>query len=84
MHRDGGSIVQVDMRTAQPVRDFDGKMVTHDALVQRWRVSVAPTLLFIGPGGKEAADRMEGAYQPDFYGPYLQDRLDKARAVLRR
>jgi hypothetical protein len=84
MHREGGAIVQVDMRSAQPVRDFDGKMTSHDALVQRWRVSVAPTLLFIGPGGKEVAERMEGAYQPDFYGPYLEDRLNKARSVLRR
>jgi hypothetical protein len=84
MNRQGWGIVQVDMRSTQVVRDFDGKMLTHDALVQRWRVSVAPTLLFIGPGGKEVAERMEGAYQPDFYGPYLEDRLDKARTVIRR
>lgn len=84
MHREGGAIVQVDMRSAQTVRDFDGRMVTHDALVQRWRVSIAPTLLFLGPGGRELAERMEGAYQPDFYGPYLQDRLEKASALLAR
>ncbi len=84
MHRQGWEIVQVDMRSPQAVRDFDGKMLTHDALVQRWRVSVAPTLLFIGPGGKEVAERMEGAYQPDFYGPYLEDRLDKARTAIHR
>ena len=84
MHRAGGVIVQVDMRSPQPVRDFDGQMTTHDALVQRWRVPVAPTLLFFGPGGREVAERMEGAYQPDFYGPYLEDRLDKGSAALRR
>ena len=84
MHREGGAIVQVDMRSAQAVRDFDGQMRTHDALVQRWRVSITPTLLFFGPGGREVAERMEGAYQPDFYGPYLDDRLDKARAAIRR
>ena len=84
MHREGGAIVQVDMRSAQAVRDFDGQMTTHDALVQRWRVPIAPTLLFIGPGGREVAERMEGAYQPDFYGPYLEDRLDKGRLAIRR
>lgn len=84
MHREGGAIVQVDMRSAQAVRDFDGKMTTHDELVRRWRISIAPTLLFFGPGGREVAERMEGAYQPDFYGPYLDDRLEKARAVIRR
>lgn len=84
MHRDGGVIVQVDMRSAQAVRDFDGQMTTHDALVQRWRVPIAPTLLFLGPGGREVAERMQGAYQPDFYGPYLDERLEKARLAIRR
>jgi len=83
MLRDGFPIVQVDMRSAQSVRDLEGRMTTHDALVQRWRVSIAPTLLFIGPGGREVAERMEGAYQPDFYGPYLEDRLEKARLSIR-
>ena len=84
MLREGGAIVQVDMRSSQPVRDFAGQMTTHDALVQRWRIPIAPTLLFFGPGGREVADRMEGAYQPDFYGPYLEDRLEKSRTVIRR
>lgn len=84
MQREGQVIVQVDMRSAQPVRDFDGRMSTHDALVQRWRIPIAPTLLFFGPGGREVAERMEGAYQPDFYGPYLEERLDKARLAIRR
>jgi len=84
MHREGGAIVQVDMRSTQPVRDFDGQMTTHEALVQRWRVTIAPTLLFFGTAGREVAERMEGAYQPDFYGPYLDDRLAKARVAVRR
>jgi len=28
------------------------------------------------------ADRMEGAYQPDFYGPYLEDRMVQGRKAL--
>ena len=84
MQRAGAVVVQVDMRSAQAVRDFDGQMTTHDALVQRWRISIAPTLLFLGPAGKELAERMEGAYQPDFYGPYLADRLEKALHALGR
>ena len=84
MQREGLAIVQVDMRSAQTLRDFDGQPSTHDALVQRWRVTIAPTLLFFGPGGRELAERMEGAYQPDFYGPYLEQRLEKSRQALRR
>jgi thioredoxin-related protein len=78
----GTVIVQVDMRKNQPVLDFAGKLTTHDELTRRWKVSVTPTLLFFGPGGKEVADRMEGAYQPDFYGPYLEDRMAQGLKAL--
>lgn len=83
MHREGLPIVQVDMRSPQQVRDFEGRLTTHDELARRWRVSITPTLLFFGAQGREVAERMEGAYQPDFYGPYLEDRLARSRAVLR-
>jgi hypothetical protein len=83
MAREGFPLVQVDMRSTQAVRDFDGHMSTHDELARRWKVSITPTVLFFGAGGKEVAERMEGAYQPDFYGPYLEERLAKARSRLR-
>ena len=38
--------------------------------------------LATGLSGKEVAERMEGAYQPDFYGPYLEDRMVQGRKVL--
>ena len=82
MHREGTAIVQVDLRNNQPVLDFAGKLTTHDELTRRWRVSITPTLLFFGPGGKEVAERMEGAYLPDFYGPYLEERMAQGRKAL--
>ncbi len=82
MHKAGAAIVQVDMRNNQPVLDFAGKLTTHDQLTRQWKVSITPTLLFFGPGGKEVAERMEGAYLPDFYGPYLEDRLAQGRKAL--
>ena len=54
----------------------------HEEVVRRWRVQLAPTVLFFGPGGREVAERMEGTYQPDFYGAYLEDRLKQARQRL--
>ncbi len=83
MAREGFPLVQVDMRSAQAVRDFAGRVTTHDELARRWKISVTPTLLFFGAGGQEVAERMEGAYQPDFYGPYLDERLARARSRLR-
>lgn len=82
MQRGGQPIVQVDLRSDAAVRDFAGRMTTHDALARQWNVTITPTLLFFGPGGREVAERMEGAYQPDFYGPYLEDRLEQSRKRL--
>jgi thioredoxin-related protein len=78
----GSTIVQVDMRSNQPVLDFAGKLSTHDQLTRQWKVSITPTLLFFGSGGKEVAERMEGAYLPDFYGPYLEERMAQGRKAL--
>ena len=82
LHRAGTVIVQVDMRSSQAVLDFNGKLTTHDQLTRAWKIAVAPTLLFLGVGGKEVAERMEGAYLPDFYGPYLDERLVTGRKTL--
>ncbi|MDI9332070.1 MAG: hypothetical protein QM527_12340 [Alphaproteobacteria bacterium] len=82
MWREGLPIVQVDFRSEQQVIDFEGKKTTHDALIQGWRVTLAPTLLFFGPAGREVAPRMEGSYLADFYRGYLEQRLEQARARL--
>lgn len=57
--------------------------MTHDQLVRAWRVNVAPTALFFGPGGKEVAERLKGGYIEDFDGAYLEQRLQQARAELK-
>jgi len=83
MQKQGFPIVQVDMKSDLPVKGFKGQLQTHDQLVKQWRVSVAPTLIFLGPQGQELVDRMEGGYLPDFYGAYLEERIAKARKILR-
>ena len=82
LSREGWTIVQVDFRSDRPLIDFQGQKTTHQAIIQRWRVTLAPTLMFFGPGGTELAERMEGAYLPDFYRGYLEQRWEQARAKL--
>jgi hypothetical protein len=64
------------------VRDFDGATRTHDALIKAWNVSVAPTVLFFGRHGREVAERLTGG-DSDFYGAYLEARLQHARTAVR-
>ncbi len=82
MHaQEGLPVVQVDMRSTAPSRTPVGAATTHDALVRTWGVKVAPTLLFLGPGGAEVAERLVGG-ATDFYAASLDKRLAQARQAL--
>lgn len=79
----GLPVVQIDMRSRRALKDVDGHPIVHDEFVRARRVTVAPTLLFLGPKGEELAERLVGGSIPDFYGAYLDQRLQQARAQLR-
>lgn len=81
--QEGVPVVQIDMRTSTSVRDFNRAVVTHDDLSRVWAIKVAPTVLFFGAGGKEVAERLVGGYIADFYGAYLDQRMQTARAAIR-
>ncbi len=79
--QDGLPVVQVDMLSPAGTRGLQGEATTHDALVRGWGVKIAPTVLFLGPGGQEVAERLVGG-SPDFYAAYLDNRLAEARKAL--
>ena len=84
LHAEGRlDIVQIDMRTAYLLKDFQGQSLTHDQMTRRWAIKVAPTVLFFGRGGVEVAERLVGGMLPDFYGAYLDQRLESARKAVR-
>ena len=80
----GLPVVQVDMRSQRSVRNFNGSTTTHEALITAWRIELAPTVLFLGRQGDEVALRLVGGYIPDFYGAYLDERLEAGRRVVKR
>jgi thioredoxin-related protein len=80
--RQGLPVVQVDMRSKQLIKNFQGVMQTHDEWIRSMNVKVAPTVLFFGRGGVELVERMAGGYIPDFYGAYLDERLHQAKVLL--
>jgi len=75
----GLPVVQVDMHSKQAVKTFRGLAATHESLIGEWGVKVAPTVLFFGPTGVELAERLVGGSLSDFYGAYLDGRIDQAR-----
>jgi hypothetical protein len=79
----GLPVVQVDMHGKRTLRDFEGAASTHEQMIRRWGIKLAPTVLFFGRDGLEVAPRLVGSYLADFYGAYLDERLAQARAALR-
>jgi thioredoxin-related protein len=80
--RHGLAVVQVDMRSKQMLKNFQGGLQSHDDWIRAQNVRVAPTVLFFGRAGVEIVERMAGGYIPDFYGAYLDERLRQAKTLL--
>lgn len=74
----GQPVVEIDMQDQGGIIGFDGAATTSARIAESLRVRVAPTVLFFGRGGREVAPRLRGVSSVDFYGAYLQERLDVA------
>jgi thioredoxin-related protein len=74
-------VLQVEMRSRADLLGPRGEATRGADLARQWKVTMAPTVLFLGPGGAELAPRLRG-YSEDFYGGYLDDALAAARQRL--
>lgn len=70
---------EIDMTADTPIRDADGTMTTARRWAQARNISVAPTVLFLDRNGRNLAKPLRGM-QADFYGAYLEQAIDEARA----
>ncbi|AMO25239.1 hypothetical protein UC35_03875 [Ramlibacter tataouinensis] len=78
LREQGQPVAQIEWGRATALADLQGRASTHDAVVRAFGVRLAPTVLFLGRGGKEAARRLAGMAIPDFYGAYLSERVESA------
>ncbi|HBM51838.1 MAG TPA: hypothetical protein DDZ97_01955 [Deltaproteobacteria bacterium] len=62
--------------------DFDGKKISNRDLIQRYQVDVTPTIIFLGPDGREVASSIVGLITVDFYGAYLDQSIQDGRTHL--
>ncbi len=77
-------VVQINMQHKTLVKDLHGVTKTHEQLIAELKVTLAPTLIFYGSKGVEVAERLIGIGSEDFYGAYLDQRLQTARAAVRQ
>ncbi|RZT38698.1 thioredoxin domain-containing protein [Cupriavidus agavae] len=70
---------EIDMTAESPIRDADGTMTTGKQWAQARGITLAPTVLFLDRQGRNLTGPLRGM-QADFYGAYLEQALDEARA----
>jgi thioredoxin-related protein len=79
---EGQPVIELDMQDQRGIVGFDGAATTPMRLADGLRVRVAPTVLFLGRGGREIAPRLTGVTSEDFYGAYLDERVAAANRAL--
>ena len=62
--------------------DFDGRSMSTGEFAERYDVSLTPTLLFLNADGVEMSEKLVGIWSEDFYGGFIDNRIDEAREKL--
>lgn len=81
--RAGAFVTQIHFLSRDVLQDWDGGASTQGDMVKQLGIELAPSVLFYGPGHQEVAQRLTGSSIPDFYGAYLDERMQTARAAVR-
>jgi thioredoxin-related protein len=66
----------------EQVQDFAGRPLAGARFASRHGVYVTPTLLFLGPDGRELSPRIVGINTPEFFGWYLDRAIEDAQQAL--
>jgi hypothetical protein len=76
-------MVQVHVGSAAPLRDFAGKPTSHGRFARDYRVQLAPTVMLFDARGNSLVEPLVGLSTPDYYGGFLDQRIDDALAKVR-
>lgn len=72
----------VSLDAFETLVDFDGRSMSTSDFASRYDVSMTPTLLFLNSEGVEMSEKLVGIWSEDFYGGFIDNRIDEARARL--
>ena len=72
----------VSLDSYETVVDFDGRLKSTSEFASQYQVSLTPTLVFLNAEGIELSDKLVGIWSEDFYGEYIDNRIDEARQRL--
>jgi len=69
----------ISLDAFETVVDLEGRTVSTSEFASRYGVSLTPTLLFLNAEGIEMSERLVGIWSEDFYGGFIDNRIDEAR-----
>jgi thioredoxin-related protein len=75
-------IRSVSLDSYETLTDFEGNFISTREFAARYQVSVTPTLVFLNSDGLEISDKLVGIWSEDFFGAYIDNRIEEARAGL--
>ena len=75
---------RIEIGERQALIDFNGTKTDFRSFAQQQKVMLVPHLRFFGPEGERLTGDLIGLGSRDFYGGYLEDAIEEARAKLRR
>ena len=72
-------IRSISLDSYETLVDFQGQTLSTTEFASRYDVSLTPTLIFLNAAGEEMSDKLVGIWSEDFYGAYIDSRIDEAR-----
>ena len=77
-------IRQVEINGQDILRDFSGRATTHAEFASRYKITLAPVVMFFDGKGEMISEPLVGSMIPDFYGAYFDAALTAAKSRLTR
>lgn len=74
---------RIDTGSAAKLRLFSGKTITHAQFAKENNIFLTPTIKLFDAEGNELAEPLVGLTTPDYYGGFLDQRIDEALAKVR-
>lgn len=75
-------IRSISLDSYETVIDFDGDSIDTREFAARYGASLTPTLVFVDSRGVEVSEKLVGIWSEDFYGWFIDSRIEEARANL--
>ena len=75
-------IRSVSLDAYETIIDFDGRSIPTSKFASRYNVMVTPTMVFLDARGNEVSKKLVGIWSTDYFGGYIDERIDEARTKL--